>query len=221
MSQSLRFAYQVYRNFWQCVSVCVAKMFLAYQGVSMCLRFSICCMNGFVQRHVLCYIFTGFVLPPFVGRIAIFKPRFFSKIAVCISVYLRNVSCVSIWISKVSGVYLWVLRYTLNPPPPNKVPPPNSVPPQIVYPPWLNKRFAKYCTPFSSHTSKRNTNKFRIRSQHHNTVAHLKKVVIVVCRFVYSKHAHKAYLQPHQHRSRMPLMWTGLHTYDEREGKGG
>ena len=69
------------------------------------------------------------------------------------------------------------------PPPPNKVPPPNSVPPLIVYPPWLNKRFAKYCTPFSSHTSKRNTNRFRIRSQHHNTVAHLKKVVIVVCFF--------------------------------------
>ena len=71
----------------------------------------------------------------------------------------------------------------IKPPPPNNVPPPNSVPPQIVYPPWSNKRFAKYCTPFSSHASKRNTNRFRIRSQHHYTVAHLKKVVIVVCLF--------------------------------------
>ena len=34
---------------------------------------------------------------------------------------------------------------------------------------------------------------------------------------VYNKHAHKAY----QHRSRMPVIWIGLHTYDEREGKEG
>ena len=70
-----------------------------------------------------------------------------------------------------------------KPPPPNSIPPPNTVPPQILYPPWLNKRFAKYYTPFSSHTSKRNTNRFGIRSQHHCTVVHLKKAVIVVCLF--------------------------------------
>ena len=88
---------------------------------------------------------------------------------------------------------------------------------------FLQFSFAKYYTPFSSHTSKRNTNRFGIRSQHHCTVAHLKKAMIVVCLFtletlleawataaegaapapsapvvvavtVYSKHAHKAYL---------------------------
>ena len=69
------------------------------------------------------------------------------------------------------------------PPPPNSIPPPNTIPPQILYPPWLNKRFAKYYTPFSSHTSKRNTNRFGTRSQHHCIVAHLKKAVIVVCLF--------------------------------------
>ena len=62
-------------------------------------------------------------------------------------------------------------------------PPPNTIPPQIVYPPWLDRRFAKYYTPFSSHTSKRNTNRLGIQSQHHCTVAHLKKAVIVVCLF--------------------------------------
>ena len=70
-----------------------------------------------------------------------------------------------------------------KPPPPNSISPTNTIPPQILYPPWLNKRFAKYYTPFSSHTSKRNTNRFGIRSQHHCTAAHLKKAVIVVCLF--------------------------------------
>ena len=72
-----------------------------------------------------------------------------------------------------------------KPPPPISVPPPNTIPPQILYPPWLNKRFAKQYTPFSSHTSKGNTNRFGTRSQHHYTVAHLKKAVIVVCLFTF------------------------------------
>ena len=122
VSQILRFVHRVYRSFWKCVSVCVAKSFRVDRGVLGCFscpHSSISVSHSLMMVRTLCtlphsnpLVGSGFRASHWLGHFTMFKTKIVSKTAVCLTVYLRNVWCASVCISKFLPVYPCGLRYT-------------------------------------------------------------------------------------------------------------